>query len=101
MLHFTDGTTRYLAECGFDSALAQAEALGVDCSEFKRRQSEAAKLLSYPAKPDHAELYLHNYGYEKPVELGAWDWSCTFGRWGRIVTFSDGWRGFTYPKPNP
>jgi hypothetical protein len=55
------------------------------------------EMTTYPDKPK-SELYYHNYGYEKPVALGKWDWSTTFNRWGRIVTFSDGWHGFTYPK---
>ena len=55
---------------------------------------------SYPPKPEQATLYYHHYGYEIPVALGAWEWSVDFGRWGRIVTFADGWHGYTFPLWN-
>lgn len=55
---------------------------------------------SYPPKPEGVTEYYHNYGYEVPVALGAWSWSTAFNRWGRIVTFADGWTGHTYPKPD-
>lgn len=42
--------------------------------------------------------FQHNYGMEKPVSIHGWDWSITFGHWGALVTFADGWHGFTYPK---
>lgn len=57
------------------------------------------ELREYPPKPEHTEEYLNDhYGYEKPTELGEWQWSITFGRWSRLVTFANGWRGYTYPK---
>lgn len=46
-----------------------------------------------------AELFQHNYGYEKPVEIHGFQWSTTFWRWSALVTFSDGWHGYTWPKP--
>ena len=52
---------------------------------------------AYPPKPE-AELYQHHYGYEKPVWLGDWSWSCDFNRWSRLVTFADGWHGYSYPQ---
>lgn len=80
-----------------DLAYAYCAANGIDATEYKRKRAEWEKAHSYPPKPKSAELYQHNYGHEKPVKLGEWQWSTTFGRWGRIVTFADGWHGFTYP----
>ena len=55
--------------------------------------------MSYPPIPD-AKLFLHNgYAYERPVEIHGWEWSTTFGKWSALVTFADGWHGFSYPKP--
>lgn len=46
-----------------------------------------------------AEYFQHNMaGYEKPVEIHGWQWSSTFGKWSALVTFANGWHGFTYPK---
>jgi hypothetical protein len=39
------------------------------------------------------------YGYEEPAEVHGWQWSNDFGRWSALVTFADGWHGFTYPSP--
>lgn len=98
MLHFTDQSTKYCGDISHNEALAQAKQLGVDCSEYERKAAEWEKAHSYPPKPESAELYQHNYGYQKPTALGEWQWSTTFGRWGRIVTFADGWNGLTWPK---
>lgn len=38
------------------------------------------------------------YRDEKPVEFHGWEWSEDFKRWGALVTFADGWRGYTWPK---
>jgi hypothetical protein len=54
--------------------------------------------FTFPPKPETCELFYNNYGYEKPEKLGNWDWSSTFNQWGRYVEFSDGWKGFTFPK---
>jgi hypothetical protein len=43
--------------------------------------------------------FYHNYGYEVPAEIHGWEWSTTFGRWSALVTFADGWHGFTWPQP--
>lgn len=53
----------------------------------------------YPDIPD-SEEFQHNYGYEKPKIVHGWEWSTTFGKWSALVTFYDGWHGFTYPKPS-
>jgi hypothetical protein len=39
------------------------------------------------------------YGFEKPTSIHGWQWSPTFGRWSALVTFADGWNGFTWPEP--
>jgi hypothetical protein len=100
IIHLSNGKTIYLTDVDAreDKALAVAKAKGVDTSEYERKRAEWVKEHSYPAKPEGAELYQHNYGYEKPVELGEWSWSTTFGRWARLVTFADGWHGVTFPK---
>lgn len=41
--------------------------------------------------------FQHNYGHELPVAVHGYQWSTTFGRWGALVTFADGWHGYTYP----
>lgn len=56
------------------------------------------RIREYPPKPENATHYQHRYGYEIPMWLGKWEWSCTFGQWGRIVGFYDGWHGYTWPK---
>ena len=94
MAHFTDGTSQYFTE---SARLPEFKAAGIDCAEFEVRQAAADKANAYPEKPT-SELYQHNYGYERPTELGAWSWSVTFGRWSRLVTFSDGWHGYTFPQ---
>lgn len=55
--------------------------------------------LSYPPIPEGVELFQHKLGYEKPTKIHGWEWSTTFGKWSALVTFADGWHGFTYPKP--
>lgn len=34
-----------------------------------------------------------------PEVIHGWHWSVTFGRWTALVTFADGWHGFTFPQP--
>lgn len=53
--------------------------------------------FSYPPIPD-AQEFLHRYSYEKPVAVHGWQWTTTFNRWSALVTFADGWHGFTYPR---
>lgn len=55
---------------------------------------------SYPPIPNAIEFQTATYGYEKPKIIHGWSWSTTFNKWGALVTFSDGWRGFTWPKPD-
>ena len=69
----------------------------VDTGNLKGSAFTERELPGYPPKPE-AELYQHGYGWEKPVDLGDWSWSNTFGRWSRLVTFADGWHGYTFPK---
>lgn len=97
LLKFTDGTHRYMGDISYNEALEKTKVSGVDCDDFEKLQADAEKARSYPPKPE-SELYYHNYGYEKPVELGEWCWSITFSRWGRSVKFADGWDGFTWPQ---
>lgn len=52
-----------------------------------------------PPIPESAELYQRgDYSHEKPASLGRWEWSYTFGQWGRFVTFADGKTVYTWPK---
>lgn len=49
-----------------------------------------------------SELYWSGKAYEYPISVENWEYSTIFGKWGRIVTFDSGWRGFTFPKiPRP
>jgi hypothetical protein len=62
--------------------------------------SDAYLRESYGKIPD-AELFQKGsgYGYDKPTEVHGWQWSTTFNRWSALVTFKDGWHGYTYPAP--
>lgn len=42
--------------------------------------------------------FQHNYGTERPIAIRGWAWSEAFRRWGALVTFADGWHGFTWPR---
>lgn len=42
----------------------------------------------------------HGYGYVTAKTIHSWSWSNTFNRWYALVTFDDGWKGWTWPKPN-
>lgn len=60
----------------------------------------AANTLDYPPKPKTTGRFQHKYySYEYPVTVHKWAWSTTFGRWSALVTFADGWEGYTYPEP--
>lgn len=103
MAHLSDGSTRWFpADHAINGTLDALDKLGVSTASFRAKQ-EAQRLADYAAthpgeKELAAELYQHNYGHEKPVALDRWSWSTTFGRWSRLVTFADGWHGYTYPK---
>lgn len=51
------------------------------------------------AESRHATEFLYRYGYRKVAEIHHWEWSDTFGRWGAVVSFDDGARLYTWPKP--
>lgn len=98
--HLTNGGVRRFPEGTLTVAVfAALRADGISTDAFEARRREAEKAIGYPDKPTGVELYQYHYGYEKPISLGEWCWSSTFGRWARIVTFADGWTGVTYPKP--
>jgi hypothetical protein len=47
-----------------------------------------------------ASAFQHGAGGSAiPEIVHGWQWSGTFGRWSALVTFVDGWRGFTHPLP--
>lgn len=62
--------------------------------EYNARRDD----LSYPEIPS-ADLFQHGLGYREPATVHGWDWSTTFGTWSALVTFADGWHGWTFPKP--
>ena len=54
---------------------------------------------AYGPIPEAAE-FQHGSGRKAtPETVHGWQWSTTFGRWTALVTFPDGWHGFTYPSP--
>jgi len=54
--------------------------------------------MSYPPIPDATEFQNQRPPYDRePVTVHGWQWSTTFGKWSALVTFKNGWRGFTYP----
>lgn len=66
--------------------------------EYNARPKESMGIARYPDIPEASE-FQHGYGYETPAEVHGWEWSTTFGTWSALVTFKDGWHGYTYPKP--
>lgn len=52
----------------------------------------------YPPIPQDAEYFQHHYGFRKPTAIHQWRWSIEFNRWKALVTFEDGWYGWTYPS---
>lgn len=100
LAHLSDGTTRYYPEGnGIAAIVADLPIGGISVENFLRESVRGMLAqYSYPPRPECAKLYQSATGYAVPVELGAWSWSSTFGRWGRIVTFADGWHGYTYPR---
>lgn len=63
--------------------------------------TQSARQIQYPGDWDRLESateFQQAYHYERPVAFHGWNWSTTFQRWGALVTFADGWHGFTYPK---
>lgn len=64
----------------------------------QRGEYNAQPSKGYPDIPDAAEFQNQGYGYETPAVVHGWQWSDTFGRWSALVTFANGWRGFTWPK---
>lgn len=62
--------------------------------------SDALLQEAYGQIPAAIEFQHHvSMGYERPLEIHGWCWSETFRCWGAIVTFADGWRGLTWPRP--
>lgn len=56
-----------------------------------------------PPPPEGVKRYQNDIcGYSEPEQLGAWEWSTTFGRWGRLCLFPgcDGVWIYTWPEPN-
>ena len=42
-------------------------------------------------------LFQHGHGYEMPAWVSAWQWRGEYQRWSALVTFYDGWTGWSYP----
>ena len=61
------------------------------------REIEQFEVYKSPPAPEGVRRYQHTYGWEEPLNLGAWGWSTTFGEWGRTVTFRDGTTTHTWP----
>jgi hypothetical protein len=79
-------------------ALEFLKAQGIDTTRYLQ-EIETKKLKSaFPPIPHYAEYFQHNYGKEKPTKIHSWQWSTTFNRWSALVTFQDGWHGYTYPE---
>jgi hypothetical protein len=54
-----------------------------------------------PPMPPAGMEFQKGYGAEIPAAFHRWEWNCTFGRWSGLVTFADGWHGFSYPDTAP
>lgn len=55
-------------------------------------------VADYPPIPIDAKLFQRNYVFAEVERLIRWEWSVTFGRWGAIVEFPDGYTCYTWPK---
>lgn len=55
------------------------------------------ELRKPPLETGHM-LFQNGFKWEKPVKVHDWSWSGTFGAWAALVTFADGWHGYSYPK---
>ncbi|WP_258570025.1 hypothetical protein [Burkholderia sp. MBR-1] len=60
--------------------------------------ADAIMREAYGPIPEATHFQRH-YCYIVPTTVHGWAWSTTFGRWSALVTFPDGWHGYTYPKP--
>lgn len=92
---FADGSSKTYPESGaVNGTLATLRAEGVNVADFEIAGVRGLLANSYPPKPDHVSTY---QGAPNPRALGRWQWSVTFGRWGRYVTRADGSELYTYP----
>lgn len=53
---------------------------------------------AYGVIPEAIE-FQHGGGRGTPERVHGWQWSSDFSCWSALVTFADGWHGFTYPVP--
>ncbi len=60
--------------------------------------SDALMREAYGRIPDAKRFQTPRDGWQEPVTLHGWNWSDTFHRWGALVTFADGWHGWTWPE---
>ncbi len=56
---------------------------------------------AYGRIPEATEFQHAGVGRATPVQVHGWAWSNDFGRWSALVTFANGWHGYTYPAPAP
>lgn len=55
-------------------------------------------MITYGDIPTNATHFTKlNYSVEAPRAVHSWQFSTTFNRWSALVTFEDGWHGYTYP----
>ena len=94
------GESVFLGNVSPNAAVEIMESRGVDCTAYRERLAEACKPWEPPAEEKAAtEFQDPAGGYSVPAALGKWEYSHTFGRWGRFVTFQDSAGPvFTYPR---
>jgi hypothetical protein len=72
-----------------------------DLTQRERHNVKPTSVLGvdrYPDIPAATEFWTGR-DWRQPETVHGWQWSTTFGKWSALVTFADGWHGFTYPKP--
>lgn len=60
-------------------------------------QREAWGPIPFATRYQHGR-YPTLVGYTVPAIVHGWVWSATFNRWSALVTFADGWCGYTFPE---
>lgn len=64
--------------------------------EWNNRPNKSS--FSLPDIPAATHFQGSTGSYDIPVTVHGWEWSTTFGRWGAVCTFADGWHGLTFPR---
>lgn len=96
--HLSDRSTKWRSSESCYASADAMDALGISTADYRAKLGIASQPYGPPVELALATDYQNGYGWQRPMWLGSWEYSVTFGRWGRIVGFYDGWQGCTWPK---